>query len=60
MGYITRKLKRSKKWKPMYFALQHSKARLYVFDNQNAIKPKGIIDLKSCFLTTVDDSLFGR
>lgn len=33
-GYITRKVKKSKKWKPMYFALDREKRRLYFYDNE--------------------------
>jgi hypothetical protein len=41
MGFITRKLKKSKKWKSMYFAFQKAKSRLFLFDNKDAVKPKG-------------------
>ena len=60
MGVIVKKAKRGKKWKPLFFALRGNKRLLYHFENQQAIKPKGIIDLGACLIDLVDDSLFGR
>lgn len=45
MGTLVKKGKRGKKWKPMYFGLMGRKKRLYYFDNQHAIKPKGTADM---------------
>lgn len=60
MGYIVKKAKKSKKWKPMFFALLGAKKFLYYFDSNEVVKPKGIIDLPTALVYSVDDSLFGR
>ena len=57
---LVKKAKKSKKWKPFFFALFGAKNRLYYFENAQAIKPKGIIDLGGTALFHVDDSFFGR
>lgn len=59
-GWIVKKSKRGKKWKQLYFCVRRSKKLLYYFESQHAVKPKGIVDLETCALHLVDDSLFGR
>ena len=60
MGWIVKKAKRGKRWKPQFFGLRAGKKLLYYFESQHAVKPKGIIDLDTCTLDLADDSLFGR
>lgn len=60
MGYIVKKAKKSKKWKPLYFALMGDRRRLFYFETETAVRPKGIIDLASSYVYPLDDSFFGR
>jgi Ras GTPase-activating protein 1 len=60
MGTMVKKARRGKNWKPMFFCLLGSKKCLYYFDNQHAMKPKGIIDLDTAAIELADNSLFGR
>lgn len=60
MGFIVKKSKKSKKWKPLYFALLGGRKRLFYFENDTAVKPKGIIDLASSYVYPLDASFFGR
>lgn len=57
-------------WKPRYFVLmgdreaptnpkyQPASGKLYIFDTEDALKPKGIIDLCVASVYSVDDSLY--
>eukprot|EP00041_Stephanoeca_diplocostata_P039547 m.1635172 g.1635172 ORF g.1635172 m.1635172 type:complete len:926 (+) comp25420_c1_seq1:276-3053(+) len=59
-GYIVKKAKRSKKWKRFFFVLLVDKKRLEYFEDKDAFKPKGIIDLESCSVFSLHETFFGR
>ena len=58
-------------WKPRYFVLmgdrtdpmnpnyQPTSGRLYYFESEDALKPKGVLDLSVALVYSVEESLFG-
>lgn len=59
-GFIVKKAKRSKKWKQFFFVLLVDKKRLEYFEDKDAFKPKGIIDLESSSVFPLHETFFGR
>eukprot|EP00038_Savillea_parva_P015387 m.13795 g.13795 ORF g.13795 m.13795 type:complete len:958 (+) comp3087_c0_seq1:336-3209(+) len=59
-GWIVKKAKRGKRWKPHFFVLVVDKRRLEYFETSDAFKPKGIVDLESAAIYPLDVSYFGR
>ncbi|KJE96686.1 hypothetical protein CAOG_06967 [Capsaspora owczarzaki ATCC 30864] len=60
-GYLVRKSRKSnKKWKKLYFALMGAKKRLYFFESENALRPKGIVDLTMSTVHSLHSTFFGR